>query len=398
MKRDPHLPFKSALNQAEREDSAFESSDFKAFAASYDLKDTHCRLSNLEAVMKTHPGAHQFLDSRVSELLQKAVQERNRIRRARTWYAAKDARMLERTKSDLANGWDGIKALQKLDHADGYDAKDFAIDQEAQDLTPTGLDLFLPVLFEDPSRATSWKSSLLIREVAVSLATTVCGRPAVVQEYKRSGQRIRETPYGRTSTDACIGLLAQWTREWREMLDSMSSGLGDVCCWRLLVMKLLLDDMASAEMTMPTAHEVPSALEGRPLIDWSMVHFNAQFEAQYYSLRMLKQVCGFILNVEKDDGSDSLKEHVQQMLDILMTLPDIAALCDWSMTDLGSESGRQEWQEAVERLLKDCGVAERPAGEKGKSKRSGDKEKRKKRKVEKRSQNAFAFLENMDED
>lgn len=398
MRLDPHLSFRNAVTKAQHDDLAFVTGDFEAFAAAYDLTTARAHLSASEE--GTAPGEKhfQFLDSRLSEILRQAVKERDRVRQARAWHAAADSRIMEQMKADLARkrhdrsgaGDNGPPSATKCSNTvnaesiDRVDTRDFAYDPEEEDTKPCEPDLFLPVLFEDTTRATPWKAGTLLREVAMHVATSLCGAP-VVFEYKRSGHRIRGAACQQLAHELGEQRLNQSTTDWRSELHTLSP-LEDVWRWRFLVMKLLLADMVREEMTLPTRDSVMSVLQNSTASTWDWVHLNAQYQAMYYSLRMLKQVLDFVTQFERDEASS--RKYLDEAAHLLKTLPSISAFCDAKWDE---ERERPERENAVHRLLRENALPESAKATKALTR--GEKDGRKKRRMAYQTQNAFSALE-----
>lgn len=393
MKGDSHLSYRNALAQARQDRKPFEGSEFEAFAAAFDLRSTRshpCALADIDSGDYKH---RLFLDSRVSEVLHRAVRERNRIQQRESWYATEDARALEQMKTDIEQGWTGISSFDtykavrsKLPgNEDGVDIKDFAHDEKEEDLTPSDLDLFLPVLFEDTSRASAWKAGTSVRGVAMHIATRLCGTAATVHEYKRSGQRLRGTECEKMSNEVCDAALAQWSEDWVRHLQR-SSGLEPVRRWRLLIMKLLLADMAREEMTLPAKNAIVGLLANSTASTWAHVHLHAQYQAEFYSLRMLKQVLSFVMEDDEYDASGC--EALGQASQAMESLPGIAAFCNWE--EGGDVDDKAKWNTAADELLKEVGVLDEAESKPALSRR--DRDGRKKRKVVQQSTNAFSSL------
>lgn len=408
MKLDPHLSFRNALADSRRNKATFLTSEYNAFAVTYNLTNPHAILSK-EATNNCI--SHRSLDSRVSEILLKALQERERIQETEFWYATEDARVQQQRNSDLARGWtrprDSGKSgpdaagydnrlVKGNDTIDGVSFRDFAVNQKAQDLKPSDLNLFLPVLFEDISRATAWKAGSVLRGVAMHVATTLCGISATVNEYKRSGRRVREAVCQQIPRELCIQRLETWTNDWLSELKKLSMAR-DSWKWRIVVVKLLLADMAREEMTLPTRDALRELLTNQPAETWDAVHLHAQYQAEYYSLRVLKQVLGFV-----SYANDKNEPATTEALQALETLPSIAGFCDPVTSECDDA-----WRTALDRFLDEWCVSGRstntePAATEPElpattrqAKRSGSA--RKKRKTTKQMQNAFSSLGDAEE-
>lgn len=396
MKLDPHLSCRNALERAQRDGEAFCTSEYTAFAAAYDLTSAFKVLYSLESRTLEN---RFFLDSRVSEVLQQALRERDRIRQAEAWYATEDARNLQRMKTDLARGWskEGDPVQSDIDNSIassclGTVVKDFAIDQKAEDLEPAALDVYLPVLFDDTSRATAWKVGRQAREVAMHIATKLCGTPANVYEYRRSAHRVRGVACPQISSELCDQRLKQWTQDWISGMTE-STKFDAPSRWRLAIMRVLLNEMRSEDMPLPTGDLVRGAVTGSSATTWDAVHLNAQYQAAYYSLRMLKQVLRFVNSIKSGHSDKTAVEA----LNLLQSFPIVADFCQLQRSNKNEDC---EWDMAVQEMLDDCHVPQEVENTKESDDRKRSRGARKKRqKVDQRQspRNAFAFLDDGEE-
>ena len=390
MKLDYHLSFKNAMLESQRQESCFTTTDFGEFAGTYDLSEAR---SSLDALAQNRNDPFRYLDSRISELLRTLVQEGHRIREAREWYDNEDERLLERTRAGLKEGWQHSGSAEE---SNGSITRDFAYDPKEEALKPVEMDLFLPILFEDASRATAWKAGTIIRETAVNLATTtLCGTAATAREHKRSGQRIRGTECQLVSFALCRERLLGWTEQWAKQLSDMK-GLDSVSGWRIIVLRHLLMDLVEEEKPLPTTHAAMLLFTNGGAPIWDQVHLQAQYQAVFYALRMLEQVLGFLIAFTEHDDDE---KTIVETLEVLRSLPDIAAFFEpWPSEDEGT---RTALDEAVEQLFGDCGVNVQEAkGEESERANGGKKRKGKKRDKERdenrrsrQTQNAFAMLD-----
>lgn len=392
------------MANAQKDESPFLTDNFDNFLSAYDLTNARAYVTASSEHRSRDRSESCFLDSRVSEVLRKAEQERHRIREMEVFYATEDERFLERTRADVAKGWatSDLKfnnriAACRAESRNGpellaaVDCRDFAFDQKAEDLKPCDLDVFLPVIFEDTSRSSCWRVGAPVREVAMHVATMLCGIAAKVYEYKRSGQRVRGTACQQVTSELCHRYLAEWTVEWSNNLE-LCSKLRAKWRWRFLVARLAVVDMAADGMNLPSRDMVRSLVSGKPRHTWDLVHLDAMFQADYYSLRMLRQVLSFV--AETGLIHERYRETQGRALRVLETLPSIASFCDQTVND--SEAGAAEWKDAVERMLNRCDLPDQPQPETVASKRGG--ELRNKRKVANHQvQNMFASLEDMEE-
>lgn len=323
----------------------------------------------------------------------------------REWYDKEDEHLLERTRVGLKEGWHHPESIEE---SNGSITRDFAYDPKEQALKPFEMDLFLPVLVEDPSRATAWKAGTIIRETAIYLAATMlCGTAATVREHKRSGQRVRGTECQELSQSLCRERLMGWTKQWANQLSDLR-GFGSVLGWRIVALRHLLIDLAEEEKPLPTKQAAMLLLTSGEASTWDQVHLQAQYQAVFYSLRMLKQVLGFLVAFKTSEGQQHEQGDdgaITGLLKVLGSLPQIAAFFEPEKPE--DEEARRELSGAVDLVSRDFDVAAHETPEEQQYELANIGKKRKGKKKFKKSdedhglrqtQNAFAMLDEGGED
>ena len=195
----------------------------------------------------------------------------------------------------------------------------------AVDSMHAGVDMYLPALYEDPARSTAWKIGQSFRAAAKAIVVYACKLQASIHEYRRSGLSVRSFEMEQPSSEALRERCKLWTQQLCAIFQQERSlDVNDQ--WRLMVMQFALSDTDDEGMPSPDVDDVTTVLSGANLATWSAVHLSAQFQAEYYSLRMLKQVLEWMQwfqgsKRDEDDPPHNLREA-------LKALPDIAAFCD----------------------------------------------------------------------
>ncbi|KAK3724070.1 hypothetical protein LTR37_001192 [Vermiconidia calcicola] len=198
------------------------------------------------------------------------------------------------------------------------------------------LHLYLPTLFEDPAKGSAWRVGEFSRRTAEVLILNSVSMPAAtLLEYRRSGsivhpaeiQKISKSKVDKQLAD-CLSILRAYIQD--------ESRLQGVSRWRVSLMKLGLRDLAGQGKILPSFDSVVAVLSRDALSTWGLVHLSAAFQAQFYSLRMLKQV----LQHEKQLGN---KWEDGGLLD---DLPGIAEFFGG-----GEEVDRRGWEGLVEEFL-----------------------------------------------
>ncbi|KAK3703789.1 hypothetical protein LTR37_014235 [Vermiconidia calcicola] len=198
------------------------------------------------------------------------------------------------------------------------------------------LHLYLPTLFEDPAKGSAWRVGEFSRRTAEVLILNSVSVPAVsLLEYRRSGSIVHPAEIWKISKSEVEEQLTDCLSILRAYLQD-EARLQGVSRWRLSVMKLGLQDLAGQGKALPSIESVKAVLSREPLSTWGMILLSAVFQAQFYSLRMLKQV----LQHEKQLGK---KWEDGGLLD---DLPGIAEFFGG-----GEEVSRGEWEGLVEEFL-----------------------------------------------
>ncbi|KAF2271838.1 uncharacterized protein EI97DRAFT_453473 [Westerdykella ornata] len=195
-------------------------------------------------------------------------------------------------------------------------------DSASQD-PPLAIPVSLPLLIEDPFRASAWTQGQDIRLLAYSLLTR---RRLVIQEHVRRAQGISVQELGIHPLDKVeIGVAAlhravSTALEYRE--------LPPIRYWTLIAVKLAL-----ASLKPPHISLLSRVVAGEFDSTWSFVHLQSCIQATLYSLRMLGQCIEVWLALVSTDHIAPEKKPSQELFDlindlfrILTTLPPIAEL------------------------------------------------------------------------
>ena len=261
MHSEPRKPFHQAVKRAHGNEE-IDTDDYLAFKDTFDVSAPSARLE-LQKADRQRGKAFQQVDPRTSELINAA-----------------------KTLMDVKNSRDSPTYLASVNN--GNESSDDVTDADDPEL-----DMYLPMLFEDPSRSAAWIVGEDVRMIARSLLLHMCGLKSKIFEYRKSGSTIRRVPTVNFRT----------LEELRSFVTSMTDLLRDrfyqetnlkwVNSWKFLVMHYTLIDIAP-KGALPDTNSVTEVLNGAHPTDWQVVHLSAQYEAQYYSMRMLKQVVEFL--------------------------------------------------------------------------------------------------------
>lgn len=150
---------------------------------------------------------------------------------------------------------------------------------------------YLPMLVEDHSRRCAWQEGIEIRIVAFSMLNLWVApenRKDTVLEYSRRGTRVFSTPLMLLEEDD----LQQTVMDLYKRLFVPLDKCGDfsALAWKVFAVQQIL--MTKDEDSWPTPGQLRKLLEtGRraEMLDWRDIHFNAQIQSVFYSLRILRQ-------------------------------------------------------------------------------------------------------------
>lgn len=172
-----------------------------------------------------------------------------------------------------------------------------------------GLRMYLPFLTDDISRFTAWNVATDVRQLAYSILLQTFHHDTAVQEYRRSGTRVASVLVDKlsdteiiTEADALSGYvkaLFAWLRN--------DTDLDGDQVWACLAMQHVMKYCVSDGQSLPSLDDMIRAMTSRKERKWHVLHLNAQFQAAFYSLRILKQILAFALAQEtKRDETGSL--------------------------------------------------------------------------------------------
>jgi hypothetical protein len=177
--------------------------------------------------------------------------------------------------------------------------------------------IYLPFLLDDPSRASAWHSSWNIRCFAYSLATLapeeICELELV--EYSRRGTRITPTNVERKDREGCI----DFAESFLQMLHSIGVRLNEVdniIFWRSVSAILVLSWYMAEGQAMPGEHELHRAWNGKRAgntLTWRMLHLSAQLQAVILTLRQVQQVLNCLNSLGRLESDGPLAQLIQTL-------------------------------------------------------------------------------------
>lgn len=194
--------------------------------------------------------------------------------------------------------------------------------------------LFLPVLFEDPSRDSSWSYGSLFRQLACSiLLLNQSLAPKPVFEYARKGGRIAATSVNAVRPAEINQHIADVIHLFDQYLGlnskvALSEG-SVVLHWWILGLHCVCEQKTNKGKTPPTVSVYRilglSSVRATASWTWDDLHLHANTQAVLYSIRILAQI---VRHVIQRDGTFRLDvpTELQELHLRLETMPDIQDL------------------------------------------------------------------------
>ncbi|KAL1870549.1 hypothetical protein VTK73DRAFT_2557 [Phialemonium thermophilum] len=154
--------------------------------------------------------------------------------------------------------------------------------------------MYLPFLFDSPSRTSAWEASRSVREIAYGLLQIALGCSiSEVAEFRRlhsspGGTRVRPAPLLALEGD-CLQLSESLARVRAISAD-------DEEYWTLFCILQDVSYSVAQEKRAPLSLQVlgMDKNDDADTIPWDLIHFTAQAQGTLYSLRIIQQVMNFV--------------------------------------------------------------------------------------------------------
>lgn len=240
--------------------------------------------------------------------------------------------------------------------------------------------VYLPFISDDPARSTAWNVGKETRVLAYSIVLVLL-QPHVqqqqqhdffnIQEYRRTGARISavllELMSGSGSDSDTEGIISTSARLASCLQNGLDTAKGinlqqEADAWRFVVMQHVLTHLHHEGLTLPSIEDaVQVVLQGTGTgtgtggsgeckeRKWQMVHLDAQYQAAYYSFRMLQQLLAVTADtaVNHDDDDD-----FTNLRGILQSLPRISTFFSSNVAAGGGVDDQREREEEEELQMK----------------------------------------------
>jgi hypothetical protein len=259
------------------------------------------------------------------------------------------------------------------------------------------LDMFFPYLLEDGSRKTAWHVGQAVRVAAYSILLALANtedESVRLIEHNRSG-----SPSGIVATEILLHSRSETIYQIEKLHDRLDARFkwchqlttgalkssSRLNTWHLVILHFLIDDLSAAQQDLPDALDlfyILAGVEASPAApnpetqpykqreayrtQWRQrFHLAAQYQAMYYSFRILQQLLDASLRpvtmartattASLDSGiSEQNRQTVHRLSSLLETLPNII---DFSIPPIspagssGSQPTKEKWEKCLTRLI-----------------------------------------------
>lgn len=248
--------------------------------------------------------------------------------------------------------------------------------------------VYLPFISDDPARSTAWNVGKETRVLAYSIVLLLQQQHVQqqqqqhdffnIQEYRRTGARISavllELMSGSDSdTEGIISTSARLASCLQNGLDT-AKGMNlqqEADAWRFVVMQHVLTHLHHEGLTLPSIEDaVQVVLQGTSGSreeckerQWQMVHLDAQYQAAYYSFRMLQQLLAVTADTAVNHDDDEDYDDFTNLRGFLQSLPRISTFFSSNVAAGGGvddqrereeeeeESQMKKWREGIEAMF-----------------------------------------------
>ncbi|KAF2746559.1 hypothetical protein M011DRAFT_404468 [Sporormia fimetaria CBS 119925] len=231
------------------------------------------------------------------------------------------------------------------------------------------LPVFLPLLLEDPFRASAWTFGQNVRLVAYSLLAPA---RVTVQEHMRKAQAVSVQDVHLYGPENIISIAAGLSRKLGRSYGDGS--FSPARRWMLCAVELALDTLKPPHISL-LARVVTGTFDNT----WAFVHLQACLHAMLYSLRMLKQCAAVWLALNEGISLAVTKDQIQTISDLhhkLETLPPLAELFTIPGQKLKERPEDAGLLGVLKHIYFSAGIADEELFQEAKSKKQRKREKR----------------------
>ena len=182
------------------------------------------------------------------------------------------------------------------------------------------LQMYLPLLIDDPSRVSAWNVGWDLRCFSYSLLSSNNSLgESKLYEYSRRGGRIVGYKVSKMTKNQQL----EYGDSLRRRLGAMKTCLEDIpvaFAWRICAMSETLSWYVEDGRALPANQAIMAVLTGivSETLGWETIQLSAQVEGALYSYRILKQILGYTW--EDLPAITPWKSEVWELLEILPSL------------------------------------------------------------------------------
>ncbi len=233
------------------------------------------------------------------------------------------------------------------------------------------IEMYLPFLNDDPTRASAWRCATGIRRIGYSLVGSGRAKALTTLECDRRGSKMTFNTVETLDNSTCSSssqALEQVLTFWADRPEELS----DMQRWRMCAISLVCTFLIEENQPLPLLDDIRKVVSGRFFgTSWAFLHFSAQVQASLYSIRMLHQMS----NVVRLSSADILERTAFNVLSgnlvhRLSQIPPLRNLFPPQPTEMCEST----WNTVAERLTNQLGVS-RDSFPKPQSKRQKRKKK-----------------------
>ncbi|KAI7241907.1 hypothetical protein KC330_g366 [Hortaea werneckii] len=216
------------------------------------------------------------------------------------------------------------------------------------------VDMFLPFLFEDPGKTSAWRIGASVRKLSYEVLLCAAGRnKTAVVEYKRAAEHVSAIRLQDWELETLSARLTECGAAIRGCRDASygqeRSDGSDRSHWLRLIAQMLMSDFAQEGWSFPAPRDLVDVLLSKQCRSWALLHLSAQYQAMFYSLRMLNQILAYTQKafgneLEEKGFRQGLSESMNQLAD----MPKIEVLLEPTSTTRKDED---RWSMVVESIL-----------------------------------------------
>ena len=199
------------------------------------------------------------------------------------------------------------------------------IHQVNDDNSSEPINMYLPMLLEDPDRVSAWTETAESRAFAYSCLNIYSPgntKSRLLQEVYRKGDRVGLTAMNWLDESETVAYASTYLNEIRDHMDEQSKPpRGEMSnhyrLWRSYALSLLCDP----PLTIESSKHILEGNEDSSIWSWTDVQDNARLQASLYSLRIMQQILRHL-----ESSGCLLPRPLLALLQTLKTLPPIRTM------------------------------------------------------------------------